>query len=88
VAIRAKKPEIFSSVIISMTVNVVNGQHQRLAIPNSLEPALCATKWNPCFNHGAPQLEGFSRLRARIAYNQNFLCCRFSWPSVFVALIP
>jgi hypothetical protein len=67
VAIQAKKPEIFSSVIIPMTVDVVNCQHQRPVIPNSLDPALCAKKRNPCFNHRAPQLECFFRLRERVA---------------------
>ena len=66
-AIRAEEPEIFSAVIIPVTVDVINGQHQGFAIPGISDSAHRASKRNSCFNHRAAQLIRFFRMRERIA---------------------
>ncbi len=45
-AIRAKKPEISSTVIMTVTVDMVNRQHQRLAIPDIFQFAQRTAVWN------------------------------------------
>ena len=62
-AVWAKKSEIFSPIVISLTVNMINCQHQWFTIPNHFQPAHHTMEWNPNFNHRAAQLIGFFMLR-------------------------
>lgn len=86
--IRTEKPEIFFAIIISATVDMVNRQHQRLAIPNGFHSTQHTAKRYPYFNHRSPQSDCLLMLREWVTQNEDFGGGRFAWPTTMtVALI-
>lgn len=47
--IRAKKPEILSTVIVPIAIDMVNRQHQRLVIPHRFHPTKRTAVWDSYF---------------------------------------
>lgn len=87
-AVGAEKPEIFPTIIIAATVDVINRQHEWLTIPNSFNPAKGATIRNPHLDHRAAQLICFFMLRERVALNKYLIRRHFARPAAMsVALV-
>ena len=83
-AIRTEKSKIFSAVIIPMTIDMINRQHQRLAIPNSFHSAKSAAIRNPYFNHRAPQLISLLMMCQRIAQHKHLIRAYFFRPAAML----
>jgi hypothetical protein len=86
--IGTKETKIFTAVIISVSIDMVNRQHQWLAIPNRVQPTQSTAKRRTRFNQRPAQLIRPFRLRQRITQNKYLIGGGFSWPaSMLVPLI-
>jgi hypothetical protein len=64
--IRAKEPKVFSAIIMPVTIDMINRQQQRLAIPNGFQSTERTAIRNACFNHRAAQLKSLFVMRERV----------------------
>ncbi len=58
--IRTNEPQIFLPVVLPISIDVVNFQHQLFTVPRCSKPTFTTNMWNSLFNESTTKLISFS----------------------------